>query len=100
MMLPFESANWTASDDLRFAGLPLTVPWSKTGLVRFGSAANPGLIPISSRRLLDPFRRAVGRDVGTVLVRFHRRVTSCSVIVHTSEFASFSAMLARISSPG
>jgi hypothetical protein len=44
--VPLESISWISSDELRFAGWPLTVARSNTGEVRFGSAAKPAFVPL------------------------------------------------------
>ena len=43
---PFESISCISSDEVRFAGWPLTVARSKAGVVRFGSAAKPAFVPM------------------------------------------------------
>ena len=46
--LRLESVRSSASDAWRFALAPLTVPLVSAGFDRFGSAANPALVPIRS----------------------------------------------------
>ena len=46
--LSLESISWISSEESRFAGCPLTVAFSNTGEVRFGSDAKPASVPMSS----------------------------------------------------
>ena len=46
--LPFESIRSSSSEDLRLAGWPLVVAEPNAGFERFGSAAKPAFVPISS----------------------------------------------------
>jgi len=67
------------------AEAPFVVAWSNEILERFGSAANPVLVPISSGVSSIHSAVACVEEYGTVFVKVSLRVTSRSVIFQTFE---------------
>src|SRR4051794_34438514 len=100
MTFPLLSMSWMISDDFRAAACPFVFALSKAGLVRFGSAAKPALVPISSGVSSIHSAVACVELYGTVVVNVWPFVWLVSVIFQTFELAATSLTSAWKRSPG
>src|SRR5437764_14327949 len=82
------------------ADAPSVVADVQAGLVKFGSGANPAFVPMISG--VSSIHSAVAwvELYGTVVVNVSPRVTSLSVMFHTFELGTVSAIAACMWSPG
>src|SRR4051794_36463967 len=99
MTFPLLSMSWMISDDFRFAACPFVFALSNAGFVRFGSAAKPALVPMSSGVSSIHSAVACVELYGTVVVNVWPFVVLVSVIFQTLAFAATSVMSAWKRSP-